>query len=55
MSAESLVVVAIMGFQGFKDLLGVLVVNEVKFISSLLIFFREALGKRRVLSTSLSL
>jgi hypothetical protein len=39
-------------FQGFKDVLGVLVVNEVKFSFSFLIFFREVLGKRRGVSAS---
>jgi hypothetical protein len=42
---EDLVVVAIMGFQGFKKWLGVLIVN-VKFSSSFLIFPREVLTKR---------
>jgi hypothetical protein len=41
MSAETLVVVAIMGFQGFEEWLEVLVVNEVKIDSSFLIFSRE--------------
>jgi hypothetical protein len=43
-SAES----GIMGFQGFKEWLGVLVVNDV--ISYRFYFSREVLGKRRGLS-----
>jgi hypothetical protein len=38
-----------MGFQGFKEWLGVLVVNDVMF-SYRSLFSREVLGKRRGLS-----
>jgi hypothetical protein len=51
MSAESLVVVAIMCFQGFKEVLGVLVVNDVMF-SYRSFFFRQVVEKRKDLSTS---
>jgi hypothetical protein len=43
-----------MGIQRFKEWLGVLVVNDVKF-SYRSFFSREVLGKRRGLSTSCEL